>query len=395
MNDDTRTDESSGERPRRWPWLLAGLAILALGAAAFWYLTRPDATGEAATTQAPLVRVAQARPVEELTITQTGFVRPRAEVAVSPEISGRIAAVADRFTLGARVAEGALLLRLDDATFEADVAQGEAAVEQAKAALAEAEVNRERQAQLEEEGFAAEQRLQQALVRVARAEADLARAQAELTGARQRLEDTAVRAPFDALVTQEAAAVGQLVQPGTVIGRLIAADSVRVQMGLLPGDLDLLGAADAALGREIRLFGTGPQGAALGTGTVIDIDPRIEEQTRTVALVVEVPDPFDGPGTRPLRIGELVELRLPVTPPGGTALVLPPEALKGGDTLWRVADGRLQRLAPTVLRRAEGRIAVTAEGLSAGDRVMLSDLPATAEGVKVRVAQGAREGAEE
>lgn len=389
LPDAIRRERTRAEGSGRWLWTLAAVALLAAGGGAYWLLTRPGAPQEAPAPAPPLVRIATAEPARSLVLRQTAFLRPRAEVSVAAEVSGRIAAIGETFELGERVAAGDLLIRLDSESFEADVARAEAGAERAEAALAEAEVARERQARLEEQGYAAEQRLQQALVGVASAEADLAAAEADLTQARRRLADTEVAAPFDALVTAQSAAVGQFLRPGMSVGTLAAADSARLEMGLLPSDIALLGEARSAVGGEVRLFSTAEPRQALGRGTVIDVDPRIERQTRTVGLVVAVPDPFGDGRSRPLRIDELLSVELPVTLPEGAALALPPEALKGRGTLWVVENGALRRVRPEILRREDDRLIVLASGLAAGAAVLLTDLPAAVEGQQVRTAPDA------
>jgi hypothetical protein len=68
------------------------------------------------------------------------------------------------------------------------------------------------------------------------------------------------------------------------------------------------------------------------------------------------------------------------------ALSVAAEALKGGDTLWQVSDGALSRHAVEVLSREGDTVTLRAEGLSEGDRVLLSDLAAPVDGLAVRVA---------
>lgn len=38
------TDGRDDARAARWPWLLGGLALLLVGGAVFWWLSRPDET---------------------------------------------------------------------------------------------------------------------------------------------------------------------------------------------------------------------------------------------------------------------------------------------------------------------------------------------------------------
>ncbi len=407
-SDSTQTDpaesssgaaaETGEHRPRRGALFLSALlalALLAAGAGAWWWLARSgEQTEEAAgPPQPPLVRVARAERADTVAIVQTGFVRPVFEVDVTPEISARIAALGEGFSVGARETRGETLVSLERDRPEAALAEAEAQVERARAAVTEARIARDRQSRLEEEDFASEARLQDAILGVAQAEAQLAAARAAETRARRRLEDATIAAPFDALVTARTAAVGQAVAPGSVLGALVATGAAEVRMGLTPRDEALLGGAEVARGTAVELRATGPaEGRALGEGTVIATDPRIGEGSRTTGLIVRIEDAFAERDPRPLRVDELVELRLPVSLEGTGALLLPAEALKAGGAVFRVDPGdgegpaRLARVSVRVVYRSGGMAVVGADALSDGDRVMLSDRAGALGGQRVRIA---------
>ena len=397
----TDTDAQNGDTterhdpPRRWPWLAGAMLLLALGGAAYWLLTRPAPAPDRQAPAPPLVETVVARATGEIVITQTAFVRPRAQVPVTSQIQGRIEAVGDDFRLGGRIAKGGLLIALETGSLRADMQQAQAGVKQAQAALQAARIARARQEELEEENIASEARLEDAIVAEARARADLASAEARLTQAQDALDDAEVRAPFDAIVTAESAARGALVQPGAALGTLVDAGAAELEMGLAPADLDILGTAESAVGRTVHLRGTGPDAMALGTGTVAGVDPRIVQGTRTVALIVVIREPFagdpDGNRARPLRIDELVEASLSVGIGDRAVVQVPADAVKGRNRVWVVEDGRLKRLEPAVLRRGQDRVLLDGDVLPAGSRVMVSDLAAALEGQSVRVAKPAQE----
>lgn len=375
--------DESDEAGRVWPWVLDGLAAVAMTIGVFWFLARPQDTRATPEPLPPLVTAAEVVPVSRLTLEQTGFVRARAQVEVVAQIGGRIAEIGERFELGARLSGGDLLFRLEEASFQADLEQARANVEQARAAVTEARIARQRREELEDRDFASEAALQGAILKEVRAEAELASARAQLTRAENALDDTTVTAPFDAVVVAESAAPGQLVQPGTSVGRIVGADSVEIEMGLLPSELDLLGQAERALGAEMAILSP-ESGTRLASGVVTGVVPAIERTTRTVGLVVAVRDPFASDPGRPLRIGELVRLSLPVEAASG-AVGLPAEAVKGRNLAWRVSEGALERLSVEVLHRGEERVVQRAGALQPGDLVMLSDLAAAFDDKRVRL----------
>ncbi|KIT14935.1 efflux RND transporter periplasmic adaptor subunit [Jannaschia aquimarina] len=374
-----------------WPWLVAGLCVIAIGVAGWLWITRSEQAEPANPPPPRLVETAEVQRVDRISIRQTGFLRPAAQVEVVPEITARVVEVSADFERGRRIAEGDLLFRLDPTRIEAERSRAEARVGEARAAVAEARIEADRQRELEERGVAAETVLQTALVALASAEAALETARADLALVRDRIDDTEIRAPFDVLVVEAAADVGDLAAAGTPLGILVASNVAEVDMGLLPGDFALLPDPAALPGTDVRILPNdpAPEPSVLAKGTVHSVGAQIRDGTRLLPLIVRVPDPFSpGPDGRPLRLGELVTVELPVAIEGGAAVAIPSEALRPGGIVWRIEEGGLIRTTPELLRRestGDGERAILRAGpVSAGDTVLLSALPEASEGLQVR-----------
>ncbi|WGH79978.1 efflux RND transporter periplasmic adaptor subunit [Jannaschia ovalis] len=393
-----KTDDRGGSA---WLWFLAGLVVLGLGGAGYWWLSRPAPAQETQPPPPPLIEAATVEDATRFAVRQTAFLRPKGEVPVAPEITARITEVAPEFDAGRRVAEGTVLIRLDPTRIKAERAAARARVAEARAAVTEARIEAERQRELEERGVVAEAVLQATLVALASAEAALETARADAALAADRLRDTEIRAPFEALVVAADADPGDLAPAGQPVGVLAPWDAAEAELGLVPNDLPLLPELDALRGALVRVLSDGPAGIGverpIAEGTVTAIGPQILDGTRTLPLIVTIPDPFAPgadapPGARPLRLGELLTLEMPVEIEGAGAVALPARALKPGGIVWRIADGALEATRPELLRRetvAEGeRVILRAGPLQPGDRVLLSELPEAAEGQAVRLPDG-------
>ena len=401
MADDRNTKKNAGEANSPWwVFLLAGVVVIALAGAGYWFLTSGEAQSAAEPPPPPLVTAAEVQRAERVAIVQTGFVRPLSEVEVTSEIAGRIQNVDPAFRRGRFVEEGQTLVTLETARLDAAVSRAEAGVRQAEAALAAAELERDRNQQLENEDFASEAQLQDAIVNVSAREADLASAEADLIDARNARDDATITAPFDALVVEATADPGDFAGTGAVLGRLVASAAVELELGLTPRDLALLGSPEIVVGGRVLVRGTGQAAVdaaddrpVIAVGVVNAIGPEIAETTRTVPLLVRVPEPFstDREG-RPLRIGELVELELPLDVTQRAALNLPPEALKGGNLVWEISDGALVRHEVETLVRTDGEVVVASPDLSPGALVLVSDLAAAADGTEVRLDRDQEDG---
>ena len=114
------------------------------------------------------------------------------------------------------------------------------------------------------------------------------------------LARTEVQAPFDAVVRSESVGVGQFVAAGVGVGAIYASDAVEIVVpladadaALVPGLWDLRpGVADRrATARVTADYGTG---AHVWEGYVDRVEAALDEATRTLDVIVRVPDPFRG-----------------------------------------------------------------------------------------------------
>lgn len=112
---------------------------------------------------------------------------------------------------GQTVARGAVLARLNQIAYKAAVAEGRADIERLTEEEAEARRDLERVQELYARTVSSTTELDAAKLRQARANALLTAAQAKLERARQQLQDSEVRAPFDAIVLARRAEPGMVV----------------------------------------------------------------------------------------------------------------------------------------------------------------------------------------
>jgi HlyD family secretion protein len=169
-------------------------------------------------------------------VTASGFIQPKRKVDISADISGRVIELA--VEEGQWVERGALLLRIDPTTFQANVRRAEAAVAQARAQAAQARANHlkaqsdhRRAEQLSGgDNLISAQDVEQVRTQLAVAEAQfeaarfgIAQAEAQLSEAREALRKTTITAPMSGRVTRlnieegETAVVGTMNNPGSLL----------------------------------------------------------------------------------------------------------------------------------------------------------------------------------
>ena len=389
---------SSPAPASRWLWRLVVLAILAVGAGGFVALNKlkPQPAVRPPVQQLPLV---QAEPLEfragALRVSGNGLVRPRAEVVLAAEVSGRVSFVSPALVTGGAVRRGQDLVRLDDAPFRAALAQAEAELNSARAALKLAGQLLERTRELIAKGYLSQQTLDERTAARDQAAAALARAEALAHQRRLDLAHTVVKAPFDGRVLAERVDRGETVQPGKELARLFADGALEIPVSLsdrdmaLIGDLWRRGARTAAPARVHVAHGNG---VYEWPARVERVEAAVDSATRTFNVVVRVDKPAargaavrgDPSAAPPLLVGMYATVQIDGVDPGRHALV-PRRALRDGSLLWLLDEsGRIAIQPVRVLLESGAQVAVSAHGLPEGARVVISDLKVVTPGMRVR-----------
>jgi RND family efflux transporter MFP subunit len=154
---------------------------------------------------------AQTRAVERVH-SAPGTLESRQSTRISAEVPGRVASLP--FEPGDRVEAGETLVRLEDASLQAELAA-------ANAQLAEARSEFRRTERLYEQDSASEQQFD-------KAKAALERAQAQVQRIRVKLDKTTISAPFSGVVVARPIEVGELAQPGTPLITLVNPERLRL-----------------------------------------------------------------------------------------------------------------------------------------------------------------------
>lgn len=399
-------------------FLLAGAILLGCVAIASILISRrpeperqPVPTRVPFATTAPVVAGAGSIPVYG-----AGTVRPRAAVDVAAEITGRVVWVAPNFQSGGRVRNGQVLFRIDDADYRGRVEQARASVAvqevellrvTEEARIARAQYERFRQLRERDEPAAAETSpLALWQPQIAAAEAVLTRDRAALAEAEAALSRTSVYAPFEGVVLDESLELSQFVVPGQSVGRLYAADAVEVVVPLSDAGAALIpslwqleaGNADRRVAaRVIAEYGDMRYSWA---GYVDRAETALDEQTRTIDVIVRVPDPFAsgaptdpdadaraaGRNTPPLLVGKFVEVEIDGLAPDQYFRVRRP-ALRPGNEVWVAQDGAVHIVPVQVLQRSDDEVFLTGQ-LAAGQTVITGGIQVATEGMQVQTDAG-------
>ena len=332
-----------------------------------------------------------------------GTVRPSAEVTIASQVGGRVVWTSPALVSGGRFLENEPLLRIDPADYENAVEAAEADVAQREVALLEAEENA-RLALDEWRRLAARENLDptppNALVtrqpQLDAAAAALRSAGARLEDARLALERTWIRAPFNGIVREETVDLGQFVAAGQTVGRLYATDAVEIVVPLSDNEAALIErlwsarAGDAATRIPVAITSEYGGLEYAWSGYVDRAESALDEQTRTVDVVVTVPEPFAAPEDDPRRPPLLLGSYATVDIEGASFeeyAVVPAAAVRDGDVLWTVENDTLLVMTPIEPIQEVDDEAMVLGSIADGTPVIVSMLLFVTDGMTVRPVQ--------
>ena len=355
--------------------ILIPILIIAAGAGAFAYMnahkpppkTRPKA--EARPIETRVVRIENTDYLPR--INAQGLVRAAQQSGLFAEVSGRIVKIAGDFAVGKRVKKDQTLVALDQARHAAQVAIAEADVTNAEAALIEEKAR----AQLALDNWKRSGNPGQP-GELTRREPQLQAARATLKTARNRLKTarldlaaTRVRAPYDGVVMQTAANLGELVSSGVQLGVIMSTSLVEARVPLAARELALLPPLPLAIELTARQGDVSHRYA----GTLVRREVAIDEQTRQLGLIAEITEPFDYPA--PLLPGQFVNLSIPARKLANVAKA-PLSAVTAGGEVTVIQDGLLVKKQVELVLTQEDQAIV--RGLADGELlsvIALTNLP--------------------
>lgn len=386
--------------------LLAVAVLAGAGAAVYAMMSSQptaDRGGPARDERPVLAEVVRVERAPAVAVVEAhGEVMPADRVDVAPRVSGEVVWVNPALEAGGRVAEGAVLARLDRSDYRI-------ALEQAKTDLAKARADKkieegnqevaETEAELLGEDLSEQER---ALVlrqpQLASAEADVQAAKADVEQARLDLRRTRIRAPFDAVVRRAGIEVGSQVSAGQSIAELVGTDRYFVELAVPEAKLQYVTAASDGTGKGSKVVFHNPDAWPEGetrTGEVVRVRPNLSEEGRMAQLRVAVGDPL---GKRPrLLVGAYLRGRIQGASLG-EVVAIDRAYLREDDSVWVMNDkDRLEIRAVQVAYRGPDHVYVDV-GLTEGERIVTSDLATPTSGMPLRTradggdAPGGRDG---
>ncbi|MBN1197487.1 MAG: efflux RND transporter periplasmic adaptor subunit, partial [Candidatus Aminicenantes bacterium] len=271
--------------------------------------------------------------------------------------------------------EGDILARLDDTEIRISHQQAKIQLEQARLTLDEEKNNHQRNQELKENELISDMDFQASEARYRQARLEYENKTENFKNLELQLNYTRIRAPVSGFITQRLIEVGDRVtanqhvytvedfSPLLIRVFVPAADITKLQAGMT-ADIS----SDTLPGRKF-------------TGHIKLINPRIDVQSGTVKVTIEVDD-----SSLTLKPGMFVEVNI-VTRSREDALVIPRTAVlyqRDQVLVFRFREGRAVAAPVTVGVTEDDRVEIV-DGLEEGDIIIIQGAEVLKDGVEVSV----------
>ncbi len=275
-----------------------------------------------------------------------GTVLSNEEVELKPEISGKVTKIL--FSEGKSVKKGELLLKLNDADWQAQLKKAEAKLE----LLA---IKESRQKRLIENNNVSKEEYDIAL-------SDVHTQKAEIEYLKAMIEKTEIKAPFDGIIGLRYVSEGAYISPTTNIAKLHNINNLKIDFSIPQKYSGILN-----IGSKVKI--KVPSTEMSGIATVYAIEPKIDPQTRTIKMRA-IANNSGG-----VFSGSYVEVEI-MLDEIETALLIPTESLVpdiDGEKAFVYHNGIAVATNITTGLRTKTDIQIT-NGLEEGDTVIISGI---------------------
>jgi RND family efflux transporter MFP subunit len=387
---------NSAKSPRPIIRIVLSLLILGVGIGAASYIknSAPRTRKQPPVKLSPTVLIQTAKPSGyQIIVTAMGTVIPAREVVLKSRVSGEIVKIHPEFTEGGFLKKDTEIIQIDPQDYELALARKRSAVTDAEYAL-KLELGHQQVAKREWEllnqGKPAQDMEKELALRqphLSKVRADLSAAEAELKAAMLDLERTHITVPFNAMVRSKSVDRGSQVTSQEPLAELVGTDAYRIQVSLPVDRLEWIDVPVQAgdSGSKARIiYGQDHE----CSGKVIRLMGDLATEGRMARILVEVADPLglkaSNKDRTPLLIGEYVRVKI-LGRKLNNVFQIPRTALKDNSSIWIVSDNQtleIRKVRP-VWRDAD--VVLLQDGLTPGEQLIVSDLPAPVEGMAVRV----------
>jgi len=372
------------------------LILIIVGIIAYSYFTNNKVKMERKppTKQAALVETITLTPDNHQSYVEVmGTVRPSREVTLKSRVTGEVIFVSPDFVQGGLIKQGETLIKLDESDYLIDLKKAESSLEKA---VADMSMEQGQQTIALEEfkllkdihvakGISkSDLALRKPQLAMALAMVDSARADVER--ARLNLSRTTITAPFNALIIEKQVNKGALLTTQGPVAVLVGVDTFEIEALVPPDQLSAIRINEK---NGSKAWISSQSANNVRTGMVVRTTGQITGKGLLAEVLIQIKDPLglnNIENEAGILLNDYVDVRIAGKIFENT-FKLSRAFLKEDNTVWIYNEGKLDIRKLKPVWREKDYVLIK-EGLSSGDNLITSDLPAPVNGMQLQTATG-------
>lgn len=291
----------------------------------------------------------------------TGQVESRANVAISPEVTGRVISLHPSLIPGGTINGGEVLFTIESTDYEIALKRSRSEVAGATTDLTQAKADASNFIKDWQRVYP--DRPAPALVakepQIKAIEARVAAAEASVQQAETNLARTRVTADSTIRVIDSRVEVGQLVSPAGQYGSYFVASGLRIRAST---QADIVHDLGLIVGKPVSIV----VDEAQHTSSIVSVGAALDERTQLQPLIISVPDALT------LTPGTFVTVKV-IGRENADVFALPASAMATRTSVWRVAGGKLEEVSVNIIDVTEETVIV--RSFDVADGIVVSQVP--------------------
>lgn len=340
---------------------------------------------------AAMVRTIQVAPADyQRVIHAMGTVQPDNQIVLRAKVTGEVTSISDRFVEGGILKKGQTLLTIEDSDYLIEIQKAQSALDKA---LADLSIEKGSQTIAKEELKLINEAVKDKMVatdlsmrkpQLVKAKAAVASAAADLEKARLNLERTNIKIPFNALILEKNVSLGSQISTQEAIATLVETDHFQVEALVPP---DRLSHISFNRGTPSQAVIRSQYSDDQWQGTVTRMTGALSDKGRLAGVIIQVADPLgvSNPTSPRLLLDDHVNVDI-YSSALENVIQLERTCLRDNETVWIFADGKLDIRKVTVVWKQKNKVFIR-QGLTAEDRIIVTDLPAPVRGMALQAAR--------
>ena len=373
------------------------ICLIAIGVAGFSYFKSKDikVKRKPLKKQVLIVETISIKPGNHQTsIRAMGTVLPDREVILKSKVAGEVISIFPGFVEGGVVRKGQMLLELDGSDYRIDILKAQSALDKA---LSDLDIEKGSQLIAKEELKLINEVSKEEIKatdlalrkpQLVQAEAVVKSARADLQKAQLNMSRTKIISPFNALVFTKYVNTGSLVSYQGSIATLVDVDTYKIEAQIPPDRLDAL--TINKINGSLAIIHS-KYSDQTWQGKVVRTTGKITEKSLMAGVIIGVSDPLGkktGNTSQQLLINDHVDVEI-LGKTLENVFLVPRSLLRDDNTLWIFDSGTLKIKKITIIWK-EKDVVYIKTGISADDKIILSEIPAAIEGMALQLASGDR-----